>query len=44
VQTDDGRLNVDAPPFGNYPVGDNVTVVVSRRAAWAVVEPAPTAP
>ena len=44
VQTDDGRLNVDAPPFGNYPVGDNVTVVVSRRAAWAVVEPVPTAP
>lgn len=40
VQTDDGRLNVDAPPFGNYAVGDNVTVVVSQRAAWGVVEQA----
>ena len=39
VQTDDGRLNVDAPPFGNYAVGDNVTVRVAQRAAWAVVEP-----
>jgi iron(III) transport system ATP-binding protein len=39
VQTDDGRLNVDAPPFGNYAVGDNVTVMVAQRAAWAVVEP-----
>ena len=36
VQTDDGRLNVDAPSFGDYSVGDNVTVVVSQRAAWAV--------
>jgi len=39
VQTDDGRLNVDAPPFGNYAVGDNVTVMVAQRAAWAVAEP-----
>ena len=38
VQTDDGRLNVDAPPFGNYAVGDNVTVMVAQRAAWAVAE------
>jgi iron(III) transport system ATP-binding protein len=36
VQTDDGRLNVDAPPFGNHAVGDNVSIVVSQRAAWAV--------
>jgi iron(III) transport system ATP-binding protein len=36
VQTDDGRLNVDAPPFGNYTVGDNVSIVVAQRAAWAV--------
>ena len=36
VQTDDGRLNVDAPPFGQYSVGDNVTVVVPQQAAWAV--------
>jgi len=36
VQTDDGRLNVDAPPFGDYTVGDNVSIVVSQRAAWAV--------
>jgi iron(III) transport system ATP-binding protein len=40
VQTDDGRLNVDAPPFGSHAVGDNVTVVVPQRAAWAVVEKA----
>ena len=38
VQTDDGRLNVDAPPFGSHAIGDNVTVVVPQRAAWAVVE------
>jgi len=36
VQTDDGSLNVDAPPFGDYAVGDNVKVMVSPRAAWAV--------
>ena len=36
VQTDDGRLNVDAPPFGNYTIGDNVSIVVAQRAAWAV--------
>ena len=40
VQTDDGRLNVDAPPFGSHAIGDNVTVVVPQRAAWAVVEKA----
>jgi iron(III) transport system ATP-binding protein len=38
VQTDDGRLNVDAPPFGDFSVGDNVTVVVPQQAAWAVPE------
>ncbi len=43
VQTDDGRLNVDAPPFGDYAIGDNVTVLVSQRAAWAVAGPAPSA-
>jgi iron(III) transport system ATP-binding protein len=43
VQTDDGPLNVDAPPFGNYAVGDNVTVVVSQRGAWAVTGQAQTA-
>ena len=43
VQTDDGPLNVDAPPFGNYAIGDNVTVMVSQRAAWAVAEPAAAA-
>jgi iron(III) transport system ATP-binding protein len=43
VQTDDGTLNIDAAPFGSYVIGDNVTVMVSQRAAWAVAEPAPTA-
>jgi iron(III) transport system ATP-binding protein len=38
VQTDDGRLNVDAPPFGDFSVGDNVTVVVPQQSAWAVPE------
>lgn len=37
VQTDDSRLNIDAPPFGNYTIGENVTVMVQQRAAWAVV-------
>ncbi|MGN6116789.1 MAG: ABC transporter ATP-binding protein [Nitrobacter sp.] len=41
VETDGGCMNVDAPPFGGYAVGDNVTVRVSQRAAWAVAEPAP---
>jgi iron(III) transport system ATP-binding protein len=36
VETEQGRLNVDAPAFGQYSVGDNVTVVVPQRAAWAV--------
>ena len=38
VETDGERLNVDAPAFGGYAVGDNVTVTVPERAAWAVVE------
>jgi len=38
VETDEGRLNVDAPSFGDYSIGDNVTVVVPQQAAWAVVE------
>jgi iron(III) transport system ATP-binding protein len=36
VETEQGRFNVDAPAFGQYAVGDNVTVVVPQRAAWAV--------
>ena len=36
VETEQGRLNVDAPAFGQYSVGDNVSVVVPQRAAWAV--------
>jgi iron(III) transport system ATP-binding protein len=43
VETDGGHLNVDAPPFGGYAVGDNVTVKVSQRAAWAVAGSAPAA-
>ena len=38
VETAEGRLNVDAPAFGGYSVGDNVTVVVPQSAAWAVVD------
>jgi iron(III) transport system ATP-binding protein len=38
VETDEGRLNVDAPSFGDYSIGENVTVVVPQQAAWAVVE------
>jgi iron(III) transport system ATP-binding protein len=44
VQTDDGRLNVDAPPFGDFSVGDNVAVVVPQQAAWAVPEQVHAAP
>ncbi|MCA1454671.1 ABC transporter ATP-binding protein [Bradyrhizobium sp. BRP22] len=44
VQTDDGRLNVDAPPFGDFSVGDNVTVVVPQQSAWAVPEQVSAAP
>jgi iron(III) transport system ATP-binding protein len=40
VETEEGRLNVDAPAFGGYAVGDNVTVAVPRSAAWAVVDQA----
>jgi iron(III) transport system ATP-binding protein len=36
VEIENGRLNVDAPAFGGYAVGDNVTVVVPQHAAWAV--------
>jgi iron(III) transport system ATP-binding protein len=38
VETEEGRLNVDAPAFGGYAVGDNVTVAVPQSAAWAVVD------
>jgi iron(III) transport system ATP-binding protein len=38
VETEEGRLNVDAPAFGDYSVGDNVTVAVPQSAAWAVVD------
>jgi iron(III) transport system ATP-binding protein len=36
VQTDIGQLNVDAPAFDPYAIGDDVNVVVPQRAAWAV--------
>jgi iron(III) transport system ATP-binding protein len=36
IRTDNGELNVDAPPFGNFAVGDDVSVIVPRHAAWAV--------
>jgi spermidine/putrescine transport system ATP-binding protein len=43
VETEEGRLNVDAPAFGGYAVGDNVTVSVPQSAAWAVVDQGETA-
>jgi iron(III) transport system ATP-binding protein len=36
VETDNGRLNVDAAAFQTYSIGDDVTVVVPQRAAWAI--------
>jgi iron(III) transport system ATP-binding protein len=36
VETDNGRLNVDAAAFLDYAIGDNVNVIVPQRAAWAV--------
>jgi iron(III) transport system ATP-binding protein len=36
VETEEHRLNIDAPAFNSYSVGDNVTVVVPEQAAWAV--------
>jgi spermidine/putrescine transport system ATP-binding protein len=38
VETEEGRLNVEAPAFGGYSVGDHVTVAVPQGAAWAVVD------
>ncbi|WP_022721048.1 ABC transporter ATP-binding protein [Rhodopseudomonas sp. B29] len=37
VDTEGGRINVDAPAFGNYAIGDNVNVLVPQSAAWAVI-------
>jgi iron(III) transport system ATP-binding protein len=36
VETDNGRLSVDASPFHNYSIGDDVSVTVPQRVAWAV--------
>jgi iron(III) transport system ATP-binding protein len=36
VQTDNGRLNVDAAAFCDYLIGDTVSVIVPQGAAWAV--------
>jgi iron(III) transport system ATP-binding protein len=36
VQTDTGQFNVDASASHNYAIGDDVSVVVSQQAAWAV--------
>src|SRR6202000_3434082 len=38
VETEQGRLNVDAPAFGGYAVADNVTAAVPQSAAWGVVD------
>ena len=36
IETGNGLFNIDAPAFGNYSVGDNVSVIVAQQAAWAV--------
>jgi iron(III) transport system ATP-binding protein len=36
VETGNGLFNIDAPAFGDYSVGENVSVIVPQRAAWAV--------
>jgi iron(III) transport system ATP-binding protein len=36
IQTATGQLNVDASAFKSYAIGDDVSVVVPQRAAWAV--------
>jgi iron(III) transport system ATP-binding protein len=36
VQTDNGQLNVEAPALDNFAIGEDVSVVVPRRAAWAL--------
>jgi iron(III) transport system ATP-binding protein len=36
VEIDNGLFNIDAPAFGDYSVGENVSVIVPQRAAWAV--------
>jgi iron(III) transport system ATP-binding protein len=36
VQTDNGLLNVDASAFHDFAIGDDVSVVVPQRAAWAL--------
>jgi iron(III) transport system ATP-binding protein len=39
VETETGDFNVDASAFNNHAIGDNVSVVVSEHAAWAVPSP-----
>jgi iron(III) transport system ATP-binding protein len=36
VEIDNGLFYIDAPAFGDYSVGENVSVIVPQRAAWAV--------
>ena len=36
VQTDNGQLNVDASALQHFAIGDDVSVVVPQRAAWAL--------
>jgi iron(III) transport system ATP-binding protein len=40
VETDNGTLNVDAPAFSSFAVGDNVSISVPEHAAWAVANEA----
>jgi iron(III) transport system ATP-binding protein len=36
VETENGRLTIDAAASCNYSVGDNVRVVAHQGAAWAI--------
>jgi iron(III) transport system ATP-binding protein len=36
VETDMGRLNVDVLAFGEDSLGNDVSVIVPQRAAWAI--------
>ncbi len=36
VETDEGRVNVDASASRTYAIGDHVSVIVPQRAAWAI--------
>jgi iron(III) transport system ATP-binding protein len=38
VQTENGRLTIDASASCNYSIGDNVNVIAHQHAAWAITK------